>query len=88
MMIRMNSLNLKAHIAREFEIKHLDPLRDFLRIEVGRSNKGIIISQRKYVFDLLQEASMLGCRLADAPIEVNHKLATDVSDSVDKERYQ
>lgn len=31
---------------------------------------------------------MLGCRSAHTPTGINHKLATDVGDPVDKERYR
>lgn len=43
---------LKKHLAAECEIKDLGKLRYFLGIEVARLEKGIFISQRKYVLDL------------------------------------
>uniref|UniRef100_A0A5B6Z677 Putative polyprotein n=1 Tax=Davidia involucrata TaxID=16924 RepID=A0A5B6Z677_DAVIN len=79
---------LKVHLAREFEIKDLGSLRYFLGIEVARSDKGIFISQRKYVLDLLKETGMLGCKPVDSPIEVNHRLMSGDGDLVDKERFQ
>lgn len=51
---------LKSHLAKEFEVKDLGRLRYFLGIEVSRGPKGIFLSQRKYVLDLLHEAGMLG----------------------------
>ncbi|KAJ8751774.1 hypothetical protein K2173_025959 [Erythroxylum novogranatense] len=65
---------LKELLAREFEIKELGRLQYFLRIEVAISKKGIFISQRKYILDLLGETGMLGCKPAESPIESNHKL--------------
>nr|CAD1824840.1 unnamed protein product [Ananas comosus var. bracteatus] len=79
---------LKCYLAKEFEIKDLGKLRYFLRIEVARSEKGIFISQRKYVLNLLQETGMLGCKPIDSPIEVNHRLQSKIGKEVDKERYQ
>ncbi|XP_028078312.1 uncharacterized protein LOC114280180 [Camellia sinensis] len=80
--------HLKMLLAKEFEIKDLGSLRYFLGIEVVRSDKGIFISQRKYILDLLKETGVLGCRPADSPIEANHHLCSGVGDLVEKERYQ
>jgi hypothetical protein len=44
---------LKEKLSRAFEVKDLGPLRFFFVIEIARSAKGIILSQRKYVLDLL-----------------------------------
>lgn len=53
------------------------------------SRRGIFISQRKYVLDLLSETGMLGCKPADTPIEHNLKLGEDSDGTpVDKGRYQ
>ena len=46
---------LKKYLATQFEIKDLGKLRYFLGIEVARLEKGIFLSQRKYVIDLLKE---------------------------------
>ena len=35
-------------LAKEFEIKELDQLRHFLKMEVGSTKRGMTISQRKY----------------------------------------
>jgi hypothetical protein len=81
--------NLKHHLANDFEIKDLGSLKYFLGIEVARSKHGIFISQRKYIFDLLKEARMLGCKATDNPVEVNVKLGEGIeSPLVDKGRYQ
>ena len=50
---------------------------------------GIYISQRKYIFNLLNETGMIGCKPTDAPTDPNQKLATqEGSVLVDKWRYQ
>ena len=46
---------LKRCLAKEFEMKKFGRLKYFLRIEVAQSKKGILVSQQKYVLDLLQE---------------------------------
>ena len=80
---------LKRYLSKEFEIKDLGQLKYFLGIEVARSKKGISLSQRKYVLDLLTESGMLDCKPARTPIEMNHGLAI-FPDQIptDKERYQ
>nr|XP_028954377.1 uncharacterized protein LOC114823160 [Malus domestica] len=57
--------------------------------QVARSSRGIFLSQRKYVLDLLKETGMLGCKPADTPIVEKHNLHLDPDQKpVDKGRYQ
>ena len=79
---------LKERLGRAFEVKDLGPLRYFLGIEIARSSKGIILSQRKYVLDLLAETGMLGCRPCGSPIDRNHQTCAESGDPVDREKYQ
>ncbi|XP_024024098.1 uncharacterized protein LOC112092356 [Morus notabilis] len=78
---------LKSILAMEFEVKDLGQMRYFLGMEVARSKKGINVSQRKYVFDLLTETGMLGCKPSDTPVEAGKKIVDD-GKLVDKDRYQ
>ena len=55
-------------------MKDLGRLKYFLGIKVLRSNKGIFISQRKYVLDLLAEIGMLDCKPIETPMVMNHGL--------------
>ncbi|XP_019054647.1 PREDICTED: uncharacterized protein LOC109115270 [Nelumbo nucifera] len=65
---------LKSFLAFEFEIKDLGEFRYFLGIEFARSKKGIFLSQRKYVIDLLREVGKLGCKPVETPIDPIHML--------------
>ena len=81
--------NLKKFLAKEFEIKDLGNLKYFLGMEFARSKEGIVVSQKKYVLDLLKETSMIGCRLAETPTEPNLKLQpTHVEKVRDREKFQ
>ena len=45
-----------------------------MRIEIGQSKSDVVMSQRKYVLDILEEIGMLDCKLLDTsmdPIENN-----------------
>jgi len=80
---------LRNNLFKEFEMKDLGGLKYFLEIEVLLSNKGIFISQRKYIMDLLAEIRMIGCKPADTPMQVNHGLKFEKEvDLASKERYQ
>jgi len=80
---------LSNNFFREFEMKDLGGLKYFLGIEVLRSNKGILISQRKYIMDLLVETRMVDCKSADTPMQVNHGLKFEEGANLaNKERYQ
>lgn len=80
---------LKKILAKEFEIKDLGNLKYFLGMEFARSKKGIFVSQRKYVLDLLGETGLLGCKAAETPIEPNLKLEPAKTEKViNREQYQ
>ena len=82
-------VSLKNLLAKEFEIKDLGDLKYFLGMEVAWSKKGICISQRKCILDLLEETGMLGCKPLDIPMDSNVKLGLDQdSPSIDKGQYQ
>ncbi|KAK3036194.1 hypothetical protein RJ639_030264 [Escallonia herrerae] len=79
---------LKQCLASEFEIKDLGSLKCFLGMEIARSRKGIAVSQRKYVLDLLKETGMSGCRPVETSIDPNQKLEDNKGDPVNTSRYQ
>ncbi|GMI89878.1 hypothetical protein HRI_002657100 [Hibiscus trionum] len=83
-------INLKKCLIKEFEVKELGRLKYFLGIEVAHSQQGIFISQQKYTLDLLKETGKLGCKPAETPIEVNHKLGDSDEDdmAVDRGSFQ
>ncbi|KAK2987530.1 hypothetical protein RJ640_030199 [Escallonia rubra] len=79
---------LKQCLASEFEIKDLGSLKFFLGMEIARSKKGIAVSQRKYILDLLKETGISGCRPVETPNDPNKKLGDNKGDLVNTSRYQ
>ena len=63
---------LQEYLATKFEMKDLGQLKYFLGIKVARSKHGVLLSQRKYVLDLLTETGMLDCKPVETPMEMNH----------------
>jgi len=80
---------LRNNLFRKFEMKDLGGLKYFLGIEVLHSNKGIFISQTKYIMNLLAKTRMVNCKPTDTPMQVNHGLKFEAGANwADKERYQ
>ena len=71
---KLGILQLKTFLQTKFQTKDLGALRYFLGIEIARGKKGIFLSQRKYVLDLLSETGMIGCKPCDTPMIPNSKL--------------
>ncbi|KAD5962055.1 hypothetical protein E3N88_13528 [Mikania micrantha] len=80
---------LKQFLQSKFKISDLGRLRYFLGIEVSRSSQGILLSQRKYVLDMLSECGLLGCKPVDSPMLPTRKLLPeDGSPLKDPEKYR
>jgi len=45
-----------------------------LEIEVAQSNHGIVISQRKYALDILEETGLMNSKSVETPMDPNAKL--------------
>ena len=80
---------LQEYLATKFEMKDLGQLKYFWGIEVARSKHGVLLSQPKYVLDLLTETGMLYCKPVETPMEMNYKLGILPDQApTDKGRYQ
>ena len=65
---------LKQHLFSHFQTKDLGKLKYFLGIEIAQSNSDVVMYQRKYVLDILEEIDMLDCKPVDTPMDPNVKL--------------
>ncbi|WVY93382.1 hypothetical protein V8G54_032470 [Vigna mungo] len=80
---------MKQHICHHFQTKDLGKLRYFLGIEVAQSNDGIVICQRKYALDILEETGLMNCKSVETPMDPNIKLLPNQGEPFsDPERYR
>ena len=80
---------LRMRLVVEFEIKELEKLKYFISIEATSSEKGISISQHKYIIDLLKETRMVNCKPYETPIDMKYKFDNDEKVAIiDISQYQ
>lgn len=63
-----------SSLGKEFAIKDLGLLHYFLGVEARTSSKGLFLSQRKYISDLLQKSGMSHSKPVQTPISTTAKL--------------
>nr|XP_016494495.1 PREDICTED: uncharacterized mitochondrial protein AtMg00810-like [Nicotiana tabacum] len=66
--------HLKVFLHDKFKIKDLGNLHYFLGLEVLYKTDGVIISQRKFVLDLLREYNYMEYSALSSPLDPNEKL--------------
>ncbi|RVW95638.1 Retrovirus-related Pol polyprotein from transposon RE1 [Vitis vinifera] len=80
---------LKQHLFNHFQTKDLGKLKYFLGLEIAQSSSGVVMSQRKYALDILEETGMLECKPIDTPMDPNVKLVPGQGEPLrDPRRYQ
>ncbi|KAK6157457.1 hypothetical protein DH2020_011705 [Rehmannia glutinosa] len=66
-------------LGQRFALKTLGDVSYFLGLEVTRNSAGMVLTQIKYVTDLLNKTHMLNCNPCSTPLSTTHKLT--LSDS-------
>ena len=79
--------SLKSFLHGQFHTKDLGMLRYFLGVEVMRRKHGILLSQRKYVLDLLSEIGKLEAKPCSSPMVLGIHLTRKGELFEDPERY-
>jgi hypothetical protein len=81
---------LLAQLRDDFAVKDLGPLNNFLGIEVHHCSDGLMLSQHKYIHDLLTRTKMSTANGVSLPMLPSDKLVLDVGDKLspdDATRY-
>ena len=81
-------LSLKFFLHSQFQTKNLGMLKFFLGVEVMRSKRRILLSQRKYVLDLLYEIGKLDAKPCSTPMTPNVHITKEGELFEDPERYR
>ena len=80
---------LKQHLFSHFQTKDLGKLKYFLGIEIVQSKSGVVMNQRKYALEILEEIGMLDCKPLDTRMDPNVKLVPGQGEPLrDPEKYQ
>ena len=60
---------MKSFLYTQFKLKDLGILKYFIGFEIARSSKGIILSQRHYTLQLLEDTGFLGAKPVVLPMD-------------------
>jgi len=81
---------LKAQLAREFDIKDLGPANKILEMQIhqDRSKRKIWLSQKNYLKKILRRFNIQDCKPISTPLPINFKLSSSMSPSNEAERME
>ncbi|GJW66223.1 putative RNA-directed DNA polymerase [Tanacetum coccineum] len=71
--------NIISQLGSAFALKDLAPLNYFLCIEIVPHVSGILLSQKKYILELLQSVGLSKCNLVSSPMVTSSSLSLDDS---------
>lgn len=70
----MSSWKDLKKLVGDFKVENLGASKYFHVMEFVNSKEVIFVTQQKYVFELLYQTGLLGCKSIETPIEANLKL--------------
>nr|KYP47187.1 Retrovirus-related Pol polyprotein from transposon TNT 1-94 [Cajanus cajan] len=81
---------LKAQLAREFDMKGLGPANKILGMQIhrDRKNRKIWLSQNNYFQKILRRFNMQDCKPILTPLPVNYKLSSSMCPNNEAERME
>jgi hypothetical protein len=75
--------DLLQQLCIEFAIKDLGPINFFLVVEVIPLQSGLLLSQKRYIIDLLKKTNMLEAKPKSSPMSSSHMLLAFEGDPVE-----
>ncbi|XP_020551111.1 uncharacterized protein LOC110012327 [Sesamum indicum] len=69
---------LKDYLHTLFTIKDLDFAKYFLGLELARSTHGLLVTQQRYLSDILADVCMTDAKATSTPLPPGHKFSADV----------
>jgi hypothetical protein len=79
LIIVSSSPSATSHLLSQFDsafaIKDLGPLHYFLSIEVFSFDRGLILSQQRYITEILDKTNMSNCRPVSTPMSSSEKIS-------------
>ena len=73
---------VKQHLCHHFQTKDLGKLRYLLGIEVAQLNNDVVISQRYYTWDILEEFGLINSKFVETLMDPNAKLLPNHGESL------
>ncbi|KAL2251504.1 UNVERIFIED_CONTAM: Retrovirus-related Pol polyprotein from transposon RE1, partial [Sesamum indicum] len=74
---------IKSHLHSLFTIKDMGKARSFLGLEIFRSEAGTLISQSKYIKDIIADVGLTQAKPTNTPLPVGIKLNADVGEQLE-----
>jgi hypothetical protein len=75
-------------LTAEFSMKDLGKLHHFLGVSVTQRNRGLFLSQRQYMIDILDRAGMSDCKPSSTLVNTSAKISSDGAQVVDATHYR
>lgn len=70
--------SVKASLHTKFSIKDLGQARYYLGLEISRNDTGLVLSQQKFILDMLSSTRLLNSKPLSIPLDQNIKLYDSV----------